>query len=945
MQRQTLTSSLFPTLAMLLIGCGGSSATAPEATLEDTLTGPLPPTVALFDLHVDPDALSAELTQVRANTAQPPQNLSYDLDIGKFLTHETLQVAGISLDNFSDVIVRIRHRHPFPAPDFSAGITAKNRADLSYTGRLFVFAETDVLEYAPGITLDNALVREPDGWASPGDLLRNAAGLTASHYPYMLLIDEAKDNREGVSNGDVMTGNYSAATGGWQRANAGPDGDGWTGYDYLHGGQSVVNDITLRRIPMAAANWTVRLAVVIQYTDPRGLADLTRRFPMNPADVQQFAYRLPYAALDASQVATNWDVPLRPGASQFVPLEVRVRDWDAEAEETTGANLGDESDVSLVQPEGAGHPDVTFTMDQVYTGEQTVPYVSGTGLPGDELVYRLGVNNDNQVALGNYRGLLQVEDREMQDAARGSYHFGVDAITLAASASRRLDAITVYPLQFQVPYAGTGWSVGWGDYKNDGARAIAVDAEGNVAVASNFNHGAFDLIPGDIHARVPWAGGWDVAINLFDPDGVQLGGFAFGGNNHELVDHLEFDSAGNLVLIFNTDSDSCDVDPGPGILDLGGPEQHFGVVKYSPAGAVQWGIRLPEASVDGPSSSTWVAMAQSPDDELLFGGRFEGTADFDPGAAVVSRTSNGGGTNSDAVVLRLQEDGSFRWVRIWGGANDAKERILAIACTSAGDAVVGGSLGLENSDGSGTIDLDPTAGNDDRPSAFRGTPFFARLAANGSYQSGQTWLKQSTGVGEPDGFGEVNSIALDDADRVYVRGGYGGTGDFDPGVGEFLLTGYLTEFMETFTASYDTDNSFRWAFPYFSQSNFLSESAPFFISPEGNLISIAFFNSTDQCDFDPGPAVASTTTQGLIYNQYLASYTTDGDFRFLGKWGSLSSSVVSDLAPTPDGRLVLCGSAHPNLSALGARGESRALQNVIGGADSYLMNLSADCEW
>jgi hypothetical protein len=51
------------------------------------------------------------------------------------------------------------------------------------------------------------------------------------------------------------------------------------------------------------------------------------------------------------------------------------------------------------------------------------------------------------------------------------------------------------------------------------------------------------------------------------------------------------------------------------------------------------------------------------------------------------------------------------------------------------------------------------------------------------------------------------------------------------------------------------------------------------------------------------------------------------------------------VAPTPDGRLVLCGSAHPSLSSLSARLVSRSLQNAIGGADSYYMNLNADCEW
>ncbi|MEO7994881.1 MAG: hypothetical protein ABI743_10835, partial [bacterium] len=636
-----------------ILGCAGHPATSPDPGFGQLVPVTVPPSVALYNLQIDPASLTATITPVRGATAQPPQALTYDLDIAKFLTPETLQVEGVRLTGFNDLVIRLRHRHPFPAPNFAAGITAKNRADLGYTGRLFVLADDVNQAFQQGVTLDPLLVREPDGYASPGDLLRDGAGLTNTHFPYMLLVDEAKNNREGVSNGGTATGNYVAATGGWQRSNAGANGKSWTGYDYLHGGQSVLQDITLRRASVTAADWNVQLAVVIQYTDPRGQGGASKRFPVEPIDTGQFAYRLPFAALDVSRVTGNWDLILHPDPASEIPLEMHVRDWDQAATESADTNLSDEADVSKIQPGGAGAPVATLYLDPVIATPTPMPLISGTGAAKNELIYRMNITNTGGAAQGDYWGLVVVTDPEQDNADRGTYHFGVDADTLAPSATRRLDAITVHPVRVAAPWNSASWVTHWGDYKDESANAVAVDTDGNFVVAGQwYKHTAFDPVPGDLHQTMPSAGRNDIYFSRLDKWGNFLGSFALAGTGIEWITSVEADSADNFIAFFTTDSPSLDLDPGPCTTLIAAPAGQTVEVmaKYSPAGALLWGYALPFTST-GSFSQPHVCMTQAADDSIYLGGDFKGTVDFDFGAGTQSRTSNNSGANSDAFVL------------------------------------------------------------------------------------------------------------------------------------------------------------------------------------------------------------------------------------------------------------------------------------------------------
>ncbi|MEO7993762.1 MAG: hypothetical protein ABI743_05125, partial [bacterium] len=268
------TFGLLACLAAISLGCHqGMEPTAPAVEALAVTPNQSPALFqrgesvsGLFAVQVDPACLSATITTAdsRNAQAQPPQALSYDIDISKFVKSPNLLVRRVSQDpDNHDLILTIEFRHPFQAPNFAGSISAKNRADLGFTGRLLILADQNRQSLAvPGegtYRFDPTYVVNPDGYCAVVDLLRQS-GITSNLLPYRLLADEALDDRAGVSNGGVMTGNYNAATGGWQQANAGTGSNGWTGYDYIHGGQVVDTTLVLNFAALASTAFQFKMA-------------------------------------------------------------------------------------------------------------------------------------------------------------------------------------------------------------------------------------------------------------------------------------------------------------------------------------------------------------------------------------------------------------------------------------------------------------------------------------------------------------------------------------------------------------------------------------------------------------------------------------------------------------------------------------------------------------
>ena len=454
-QRFLATSASVLTLSYL-VGCASNPA-IPES--ENSAPQPAPTGGVAGDqfmtppmqLRIDPDAMSAEVEFSRMGEAQPPQAISFDFDIANFVTPASFVITGVGLDGDGNFVVDFQHSHPFPAADIAQPVSATNRADLGYTGRLLVLSSSPPQLFFDGtVRLEPSLVRRPDGFVNPGDLLQNDEFRLANTFPYVLLADEEQDNRVGISNGGDPEGNYAAASGGWQQVNLGNDGNAWTGFDFIHGGQTISNSFTLDRQALLTNNNVVDLVFLIKYTDPRGMGGPDLRLPPESIDVTEFAYRLPFAALDNSQIEISDPLEMDSTAGHMDTFGIEIRDWDTRADEAGDADLADETDVALIQPGASGIPTVRLDAPDVLSAPASLTGLRGTGAIGDEMVFGADITQDFDLPQGQYYGVVEIVDKE-NALDRSSYYFGVDAETLAASPDRALDAITYQVVPYSPP--------------------------------------------------------------------------------------------------------------------------------------------------------------------------------------------------------------------------------------------------------------------------------------------------------------------------------------------------------------------------------------------------------------------------------------------------------------------------------------------------------------
>lgn len=423
--------------------------------------------VALFDLTIDASRTMVEATP-RAMRSGQKQGDIFDLDIADFQNRSSFVIRGIERTGDGYLRILFTHAHPFPAPDFTAPTTGSNRSDLGYTGRMLWLSDVHSETFYDGnVRLDPYTIKAADGYLAATDLLE-AEGLTNTAFPYVLLADEAEDNRIDVSNGGDMNGNYGTIFAGWGRDNIGPGNNGWTGYDFVHQGQTIQNEFIIDPDAIPDGDLDAVIALVVRYTEPRGGTTVAEkrvnRMVPDDADATKFAYRLPHAALETSRIdltpmtvlmtgdpVLREDEPIikiadNPNACAAVG--VVLRDWDSLAIPSGDDDLSDEPDVTKVVPGAEALPLIEIDAPDLGTRSSESILVSyDPGLPGSELKLQGQLRNDaGTLAPGTYLACMKVTDAEA--GLDSDYHYGIDPGTFLPTAAPLRDVY--YPITYEV---------------------------------------------------------------------------------------------------------------------------------------------------------------------------------------------------------------------------------------------------------------------------------------------------------------------------------------------------------------------------------------------------------------------------------------------------------------------------------------------------------------
>lgn len=317
--------------------------------------------------------------------------------------------------------------------------------------------------------------------------------------------------------------------------------------------------------------------------------------------------------------------------------------------------------------------------------------------------------------------------------------------------------------QFVVKLTSSGsylWAnrIGTGPFEYVLATDLSLDASGNIYTVGYFT-GTVDFNPGAGITNLSSAGFYDAYVQKLDAPGNFLWARKWGGSNAEQSISLNIDAANNLVITGVLCSTTCDFDPGAGVFNLGaspGSTQACFVQRLTSAGAF-----IGAAKFDGPDGIVNGSSTLDAAGNLIIGGIFGGTVDFDPGAAAItySRPSFPG---YDGFLMKLNSSNVVQWA-------------YQFACSDWMDEAGVVTDQFNNiyfcGDFQGSMDFDPGAGTVNRSTGGYNS-FVLKLDPNANF----IWLATTENNAEAFAY----HVVLDPNLNAYVCGDFNGNEDFDP---------------------------------------------------------------------------------------------------------------------------------------------------------------------
>jgi len=240
------------------------------------------------------------------------------------------------------------------------------------------------------------------------------------------------------------------------------------------------------------------------------------------------------------------------------------------------------------------------------------------------------------------------------------------------------------------------WSKRFGSANAQEARSVAVDDDGNVVVLGwLFGAGSIDFGGGVLTS----AGGDDLVLAKFDPDGKHLWSKRFGDSMSQEGTSVAVDGMGNVIVVGHFWGS---IDFGGGALVSTGGRSDF-IVKLSASGDHLWSKAFP-----GGSLNEWPSVTADAAGNVAATGSLRNAINFGGGELTPV------GSAADVFVVEFDASGNHLWSKRFGdlGIQDGS----AVALLDPGHVVVTGKF-------TGTVDF----GGDPLTSAGSVETFLTRL--------------------------------------------------------------------------------------------------------------------------------------------------------------------------------------------------------------------------
>lgn len=293
---------------------------------------------------------------------------------------------------------------------------------------------------------------------------------------------------------------------------------------------------------------------------------------------------------------------------------------------------------------------------------------------------------------------------------------------------------------------------------------------------------------------------------------------------------------------------------------------------------------------------------------ILMGGEFRGTVDFDRSPGTFNLTSAG---DTDGFILKMDSLGNFLWVVQIEGTD--YDNVKGIVINDLGEIYVAGKFVAE-------VDFDPGIGIFNL-TATGSDSFLLKLDSEGNF----IWAN-STDC-------DVGALEINLDGSIVLTGLFDTYIDFDPGPGVFNLFGPG----QVYVQKLDSDGNFIWAVGFGAVTAETAQAIS--IDIYGNIWITGTYLST--VDFDPGIGVFELTSLAAS-DFYVLKLAPDGSFVWAGTYGNAAGVDVWCLGLTTDflGNIFIGGGFYQTIDF--DMGPGVANKTSTDAADGYILKIAND---
>lgn len=477
----------------------------------------------------------------------------------------------------------------------------------------------------------------------------------------------------------------------------------------------------------------------------------------------------------------------------------------------------------------------------------------------------------------------------------------------------------------------------------DYGKAIAVDGDDNVIVAALYNL-TVDADPStNGETSMITSGGTDVLLAKYTPYGSLVWAKSMGGGGTppsvDAPHAVAADSSNNVVAAgyfgsATANGRSSDFDPGVGtslLTTISGYDAFL--AKYDRDGAFIWALGLGDTNLTYGEERAWDLVVDE-DDNIYLTGAFGGTVNFNP-LFPNARWITNSGAASGLFLAKFAPNGSNVWA-IGLGANLTDvftEGYSTVAVDRNGHCWLAGNF-------RSTCEFDPGPGVSSLTSRGLTDIFVARYGLDGSFQA----VYQAGGTGQ-----DICSPGAmrSDGTNLYLTGRFGGTADFDPGLGTSNLTAVGGN--NIFVASYNGTGTLRWAFNMPTSGEVTGQGGHrVALDASANCYVAGWSGGTT--DFDPNPSIASNLVahSASASDVFIAKYTSTGALLWMHGFGSTNpggtfNNIAAGLALDSEGSAFITGQFYGPDADFDPSGDTAALTSM-GQNDCFVAKYSPDGE-